>query len=292
MEKIGIVVEETVDLSQDIINKHQIAIVPAKLDWPDLEKMPGDNTFQKMRELEKRGIKSFGKTSQPSPNDYIERYRQQLKTFEKVICIPITSKLSGSYNSATLARNFLNPDEKEKVFIIDSLNGSASQGLIVLKAIDLIREGKRAEEIVKELEAFIPEVHLYLMLKDTKFLEASGRISPLVAKLLGRMGKAGIRPLLTFKKGLLKPASIKTGAKDIPTALFKQLEKKTKKLRAEGKKIRITIAHGDDSEGVQRLKEMIEKEFQNTEIASIEIIGNVIGGITGPGTLACAWCEA
>lgn len=71
MDRIGIVTEETVDLLPEAIEEHKIAIVPAILNWPELEEMPGGNTFQKMRELERRGIESFGKTSQPTPNDFL-----------------------------------------------------------------------------------------------------------------------------------------------------------------------------------------------------------------------------
>jgi len=61
--KIGLVVDEGADLPREIIEKYQIAVVPVKMEWPDIENLPGENTFQKMREAEKRGIKSFGKTS-------------------------------------------------------------------------------------------------------------------------------------------------------------------------------------------------------------------------------------
>ena len=106
MEKIGIITDEAADLLKDIIGKHQIAIVPVKLDWPEIENLPGENTFQKMRELEKRGIKSFGKTSQPSPKDFLDKYKYQLERFDKILCIILTSKLSGTYNSAIQAKKF------------------------------------------------------------------------------------------------------------------------------------------------------------------------------------------
>jgi len=290
MEKIGIVTDEAADLPRDIVEKYQIAIVPVKLDWPEIENLPGENTFQKMRELEKRGIKSFGKTSQPSPKDFLDKYKYQFERFEKIICITITSKLSGTYNSAVQAKSFLPPENQEKVFIVDSLNASSGQALIVLKTIDLIEDRKEAEEIAKELEKLVPQIHLFVILKDPKWLEASGRISHLVANLLRRMAQVGIRPLLTFKNGRLVPAGIKAGAKDIPTALFKKFETGMKKLR-EDKQIRVIITHGDDLEGAQRLEEMIKKDFQNAEVAFINIINNVVGGPTGPNTLAIAWSE-
>ncbi|GAH40074.1 unnamed protein product, partial [marine sediment metagenome] len=121
---------------------------------------------------------------------------------------------------------------------VDSLNASCGEGLSDLKAIDLIEQGKDIEEIIKELERFIPQVYLYAILEDPKWLEASGRISSTIANWFRRMQKIGVRPILGFKKGLIKPIGIKAGAKDIPTALFHQLEAKTKKLRDQSKKIR------------------------------------------------------
>ncbi len=291
MEKIGIVTEEAVDLPREIIEKYQIAIVPVKLFWPEIENLPGENTFQKMRELEKTGTKSFGKTSQPSLKDFLDKYNYQLEKFNKVICITLTSKLSGSNNSAVQAKKFLEPGKQEKVFVLDSLSASSGQALAVLKAVELIESGKEINEIVKELEEFIPQIHCYVMFKDPKWIEASGRISHLVATLMRELGKRGIRPVMTFKEGVLKPTGLKAGAKDIPTALFKQFEAETEKLRKGEKKIRVAITHGDDLEGAQRLKEMIEKESKNVEVAFLNILDNIIGSLTGPDAITLSWCE-
>jgi len=291
MEKIGLVAEATTDLPEPIIKKHKIAVVPVKLDWPELEGIPGENTFQKMRELERRGIKSFGKTSQPSPKDYLNQYKFQLERFTEIICLPITSKLSGSYNSAVMAKSFLRPEDQKRIFVVDSQSGSSGQALIVLKAADLIKKEGSAEEIVRELEEFIPKVHFFLMLDDPKWLEASGRISHLIAAFLRRLGKSGIRPLLSFKRGLLVPAGIKMGAKDIPTALFKQFQKEVQKSRTTGKKNKVAITHGDDQEGAQRLQEMIEEEFKNVEIVFVNTLGNVLAAPAGPNSMTIAWHE-
>lgn len=290
-ERIGIVTEEAVDLPREIIEKYQIAIVPVKLFWPEIENLPGENTFQKMRELEKRGTKSFGKTSQPSLKDFLDKYNYQLERFDKVICITLTSKLSGSNNSAVQAKKFLEPGKQEKVFVLDSLSASSGQALVVLKAIELIESKKEINEIVKELEEFIPKVRCYVMFEDPKWVEASGRISHLVATLMRELGKRGIRPVMTFKEGVLKPTGLKAGAKDIPTALFKQFGTDTEKLRKEEKKIRIAITHGDDLEGARRLKEMIEKEPKNVEVAFLNILDNIIGALAGPNAITLSWCQ-
>ena len=291
MEKIGIITDEAADLPKEIIEKYQIAVVPVKLDWPEIENLPGENTFQKMRELERRGIKSFGKTSQPSPKDFIDKYKYQLERFDKVICITLTSKLSGTFNSAIQGKNFLTLEDQEKVFVIDSLNVSGGQALLVLKAIDLIKIDKKIEEIVKELEKFLSQIRLFVMIENPKWLEAGGRISSLIASLLRNMAKRGIRALMTFKNGRLVPGGIKIHAKDTVMVLFNQFEKETQKLRPENKKIRMAITHGDDLESAQKLKEMVEKEFKNIEVSFINIINNIVGVLAGPNALAFAWCE-
>jgi len=290
-EKIGIVTEEAADLPQEIIEKYGISIVPVKLFWPELEGMPGSNTFQKMIELERQGIQSFGKTSQPSLKDFLDKYNSQLEKFDKVLCIALTSKLSGSHNSAVQAKKFLKPENQERVFVVDSLSASSGQAIVILKAIDLIREGNKIEEIVKDLEKFVSKVHCYVMLENPKWLENSGRISHLVAVLLGELGKRGIRPVLGFKEGVLKPSGIKSNAKDIPTALFRQFENDAKDSIKGGKRIKIVITHGDDLEGVGRLKAMIEKDVDNAEVVFINILDNIIGAITGPRTMTLSWSE-
>ena len=291
MEKIGIIIDEGADLPKEIIDKHEIGIVPVKLFWPELDTMPGENTFQKMKELERRGIKSFGKTSQPPMKDFLDKYNLQLEKFEKIICISVTSKLSGTYNSALQAKKFLPTEKQDKVFNIDSLNVSGGEALIVLKALELIKQGKNVKEIVKELEGFIPLVHLYVILEDSKWIEASGRISHLMANLMKMMAKAGIRPVLALKNGVLVPAGLKTGAKEVPIGLFKQFETDIKKLKKENQGIKAIITHGDNLEEAQKLKEMIEKVFKNTEIIFLNILNNVVGTLAGPDALALAWCE-
>ena len=291
MDRIGIITEETADLPLEIVEEHQIAMVPAILNWPEIEELSGENTFQKMRDLESQGIKSFGKTSQPSPKDFLAKYLYQIERFDNVLCITLTSRLSGSYNSAVLAKTLLAPEEQRRVFVVDSLNASCGQALVVLKAIDLINSGKELEEIVKELEESVPQVHLFAMFEDPKWLQASGRISHIVANVMRGMAKMGIRPLLTFKGGALVPAGLKTKAKDTAGVLFKQLEKDTERSRKTGGRIRMAITHGDNPEEAQRLREMAERELENIEVAFISIINDVVGSVTGPNTLSFAWCE-
>jgi len=291
MEKIGIITDEAADLPKEIIEKHRIAVVPVKLFWPEIENLPGDNTFQKMRELEKKGIQSFYKTSQPSVKDFLDKYNLQLGSFEKILCFTVTSKLSGTHNSAVQAVKFLEKNKQDKVFVIDTLNVSGGQALLILKAINLIEAGKEIEEIIKDIRGFIPKIHFYVMFKDPKWIEVSGRISHFVASLMRGMAKAGIRPVLAIKDGVIAPAGLKGGAKDIPAGLFRQFEEDIKKMKMEDKKIKAVIAHGDDLAEAERLKRMIEEKFSNVEIVFISMVNNVVGALAGPNALTLSWCD-
>ena len=290
MNKIGLVIDEGADLTPDVISKHQIAVVPLKLEWPsEVESLPGETVFHRMKEADKRGIKVFCKTSQPSPKAYLDLYKKQLEKFEKLICITVTSKLSGTYNSAIQAKSFLPEEQKNRVFLVDTLSAAAGEGLIVLKAIDLVNQDKPIEEIVKELEQLIPQTFLYVALKDPKWLEASGRISSTIANWIRKMSNVNLRPLLGMKKGVLKPISIKMGVKDIAEALFKQLESKTKKPRKQGKRIKIFISHALAPEACQKLQDLIGENMENTEIVAANLLDQIIGSIVGPGSIALAW---
>jgi len=291
MEKIGIVTDEAADLPKEIIEKYQIATVQVKLFWPEIENLPGNNTFQKMRELEKGEIKNFYKTSQPSMKDFLDKYNLQFNSFEKILCFTVTSKLSGTHNSAVQAVRFLDKSKQDKVFVIDTLNASGGQALPILKAIELIEKGKGAEDIVAELKEMVHRVHFYIMFKDPKWIEVSGRISGLVANLMRGMAKIGIRPVLAMKDGVIAPAGLKGGAKDMPAGLFKQFEEDVKKMKMEDRKIKAVITHGDDLPEAERLKKMIEEKFGNTEIVFINIVNNVVGALAGPNALTLGWCE-
>ena len=306
-KKIGLIVDEGADLTSQIIEKYQISIVPLKVIWPsEIENLSGETIFHKMREADKRGLNLFCQTSQPSPKDFLDIFKKELEKYQKIICITITSKLSGTYNSAIQAKNFLTPEDQKRIFVVDSLNACCGMGLFVLRAIDLIGTGREIEEIVKDLEDFTSKIQLRAIIEDPKWLEHSGRMSKTIASWIRKMAKIGVRPLIGVKEGMVKAVGIKTGVKNISEALFQELVVKTKKAIKEGKKIRVAIIHCLNEEGAQKLKEMIEelcsspasakasaieKELPDIEIAFVNLIDKVVGSIVGPGVVGLAWYE-
>jgi len=285
---IGIVTDELSDLTQKIIERYQIEVLPFKVIWPEGEKLKGENIYQKMQEAQNLGIKNLPKTSQASPKEYFDAYERQFKRgFEKILCITLSSKLSGAFNSALQGREMLTLDKKEKVFVLDSQNVSAGEALLVLRAIELIYSQMEIEEVLAKLKQEIPQIHAYGFLKDPKWVEWGGRVSRSQANWLRRLQKLGIRPLLGIKNGAVEKIGFRIGVKEIYEAIFKEIEARSKKVRKEGKKIRVVITHCDNLSEAKKLKERLKTI--GAEISFINLTGPVFGVHVGPGSLIAAW---
>jgi DegV family protein with EDD domain len=239
-----------------------------------------------MREADKRGIKGFPKTSQAIPKSYLEAFQKQLEKFEKVLCLTITSKVSGCYNSAIQAKEMLEDGEKERVFILDTLQAATSQTLLVLRAIELIQEQGELKEVIAELKSLIPKTHLYVILEDPKWVEAGGRVSKPQASWIRRMKKINLHPLITIKNGAVTKGGV-IFAKDMAEALFKKIVRESQKARKQGKRIRVIIGQADNPEGAEKLRKML-KEIK-AEVPFVSLASPLVCAHTGPGTLIAAW---
>jgi DegV family protein with EDD domain len=284
---IGIITENNITcLPEKIIERYQIETVDAIVDWPEGKNLPGENIYQKMREADKRGIREFPKTSQPTPKSYFDAFKKQLEKFDKVLLITVSHKLSGCYNSASQAKEMLSEKEQGRVYIFDSLQAAASQALFVLRAIELIQEQREIDEVLDELKKLIPKTHLYAIFEDPKWIEAGGRVSKGQANWIRRMKKLGLHPIVTIKDGKAVEGGI-VFAKGESEALFKKIEKESKKLKKKGIKIRVVIQHADNLKGAEKLKNLL-KEIK-AEVPFISLASPVVCAHIGPGSLLAAW---
>jgi len=283
----GIVTENNIAcLPEKVMARYQIETADAIVDWPAGENLPGENIYQKMREADKRGIKEFPKTSQAIPKYYFDAFKRQLEKFDKVLCLIISSKISGCYNSAIQAKEMLKEEEKKRVYILDTLNAAASQALLVLRAIELIQEQREIDEVIDEIKKLIPQTHLYAIFEDPKWIEAGGRVSKSQANWVRRMKRVNLHPLIWIKEGIVTKAGV-IFAKDMAEALFKKISKESQKARKQGKRTRVIIGHADNPEGAEKLRKLL-KEIK-TEVPFVSLASPVVCAHTGPGTLIVAW---
>jgi len=180
----------------------------------------------------------------------------------------------------------MSENEKQRIYILDSLQAAASQALLVLKAIELIQEQREINEVIDEVKKLIPKTHLYAILEDPKWLEAGGRVTKSQANWVRRMKKLNLHPLMVLKDGIVTKGGI-IFAKDMAEALFKKIAKESQRTRKQGKRIRVIIQHADNLEGAEKLRQSL-KEIK-AEIPFIGLASPVIASHTGPGTLIAAW---
>jgi DegV family protein with EDD domain len=283
---IGIVTEDVASILPKILERYQIELAKTKFDWPELEKIEGENIYQKIKKAYEMKIETRPRTSQAMPKDYFDAYKKQLQRFDKVLCLTITSKISGCYNSAIQAREMLSENERERVFVFDTLHGAAGQALFVLRAIELIQEQREIEEIIEELKKLILKTQTYVIFADPKGIEFIGRITKSQANWIRRMKKMGIQPVMKIKNGILTKGGM-VFAKDEPEALFKKIKKESEKDRKSGKKIRVVINHADNLEGAKKLKDLLKGI--GAEVSFISEGPPIVCAVTGPGTLIAAW---
>jgi DegV family protein with EDD domain len=275
---IGIVADEAVDLPEELIKNNDITLVRFKIELQELEKFPG-NIYEKMKAADKLGKISFVKTSQPSINDFAKAFNEKLKTYKEIICFTISSKLSGTYNSAIQAQKFLSAELRERVHVFDTLNASASEGIVVLKTINLLKNGLKAKEIIEKLSMDLKNITLRGIYENGKWLEASGRLPRFINKGAEKMG---IKPVFGIKDGKLAIVGIKR-VKEMADVLFEEFKKKIQ----PNKPIIVGITHADNEEQANKLKELLSKININLTFSSLVCIP--IGGHIGPGTLVLAW---
>lgn len=196
-------------------------------------------------------LKNKEKTSSACPGlgDWLNAFGDA----QEVFVLTITSKLSGSYNSACLARDeYLEQHPDRKVYVCDTLSTGPEMQLLAEKIAELTAEGADFDTVCKELESYSKQTNLVFMLESLKNLANNGRVSHAVAKITGILG---IRLVGKALEGVLEPLDKCRGAKKAIATLVERM----KDLGYKGGKVR--IAHCQNLEGARELAELIEAEF-------------------------------
>lgn len=268
--------DSTANLPKEYYSKYKIKMLPMQINLNDVtyndlsEDLPIEEYYQKMRE---------GATPTTAQiNEYNARtyFEELLKTGEDILHIGFSSALSGSTFTLKRVADELNETNTNKIYIVDSLNASCGEGLLVLKAYDLIKEGKTIEQVKEEIERLIPYVCSYFTVEQLKYLVRGGRVgkfSGIVGTLLNikpvlRVDENG--KLVSYKKVVTRKKSITEMANIVANKIA---DKQT-----------VLIAHAVCEEDAKNFARTL-KETLNVD-ATITDLTQVIGCHTGPGLLA------
>lgn len=274
MSRVRIVTDSTADLSEEIIKDLQIEVVPLKVifgeevyrDWIDLKPK---EFYDKLK-----ASTILPTTSQPSPGEFAEVYQNIGKDGTSIISIHISSELSGTYQSAFLAKNMI---ENIDIEVIDTKLVAMALGIIVIEAARAAKEGKSKEEILALIDNLKSKIKLIFIVDTLEYLQKGGRIGKASA-LLGSI--LNIKPICILSEGIVTPYSKMRGKTKAIEKLMDFMHEDIK----ENQPIICSFIHCDDYDSVLQLKEIIEKRF-NVKDSSVTDVGAVIGTHVGPGTV-------
>lgn len=198
--------------------------------------------------------KGKSQTSCPNFSDWLEAFGDA----DEVYCITITSGLSGSYNSACIAKQMYEENEGKRVCVIDSLSAGPELVLTIEKLEEYIARGMPFEDICKKIEAYKQKTGLAFMLESLKNFAANGRISPAVAKIAGVLGIRIVGK--ASDQGTLEPTNKCRGEEKSLSAILSHLKNSG---LSKGK---VRIAHCMNEGAAQKLKEMILSQMAQVDV--------------------------
>ena len=278
---IRILVDSTADFSLEELKARNIDMVPLNVNF-------GEESLQDIVELD---VESFyerlihgdvhPKTSLPSPAAFLEKFEAAQEAGDELICILLSGGLSGTAQSAQIAKELC---DYENIYVVDSRQATAGIRALVDLACLLIKEGKSAEEIVAELEQARDRVRLYIMVDTLEYLHKGGRLSGAV-NVVGTMLK--VKPLLTLKDGVLGMVGKGMGTKDAQRGVLKLVGEQ---LNADPRLPVYFVYSAKESNCVQ-LRALAEEKY-GISCAESHSVGAVLGTHVGPGAAAIAYLEA
>lgn len=275
MDKIKIITDCSCDLSHEVLNKFNINVVPLGVSFGEEHYTAGVDIDNKEFYAKMKESKELPKTFCPSPENFCKEYQCEE---DKIIVIALSSKLSGTYNSASLARDLYLSEHKEKdIRVIDSMTGSIGAGLLLIKAAKMISEGKDIDEIVEAIENLKEKISFYGTLETLENAIKGGRINPLAGKIIGALN---FKAIVQIKDGVVKPIDKARGESN---SIKKVANYITSSIEDTKDKI-LCLMHANCPEKAHKLLSIIEKTHKFDEVYISEV-GPVMGTYTSEGAV-------
>jgi len=281
MRKIGFVVDSTFCLSEEFVKEQNIQVVPLNIIID--EKTYRDNIDISLYEV--IDASHAGKkvtTSQPSPLLYEEAYQALLdKGYQQVICMTISSTLSGTYQSAVIgAEEF---EGKNKVFVHDSLTTTAEAELLLNVAIELADQGKTVTEILERIKEVKKTSGILMSIKDLDSLFRGGRLSKIQA-IIGNL--LHIKPIVEYWQGKTALIDKKRTDQKVFEYFIDYIEKKIEGVKG---KLKVFVTHINALERAQQLKEALMVKFPQALVKVVKEVTPVLAIHVSYGGVALGW---
>lgn len=176
MKDYVVLIDSVGDLSDDLKQKEEFVLVPLTMNIMG-EEIVADYNVETKTLLEKiKASPDCPKTACPAPGVFLSLFEEYKD--KRIYVVTVSNKLSGSYNSAKMAKEmFMDDNEDANIVVLDSLSASAGQGLICELIYKLEEEGKTFAEVCDDANRLIENIHTVFVLEDLTFLEKNGRLT-------------------------------------------------------------------------------------------------------------------
>lgn len=286
-ELFHVVTDGSCDLPVQLTKEKNITVVPFYVSFDDkhydkeIIEIGIRDFYQKMVD----NPKVYPKSSMPSVQDFVEAFRPFAQEGMPVICICITTKFSGSMQSAVTAREMVMEEYPDaRIHVIDSRINTVLQGIYVLEALRLREAGWDYEPAIQRLEELRDTGRIFFTVGDMEYLKHGGRIGK-VAGVAGSL--LGIRPVITLKQGEIFPSGIGRSRKNTTGKAIELLVSYLKEQSLSADKFSVCIGFGYDKEEALAFR---ERAYEALQAAGLDLkaeiplyqIGATISVHTGP----------
>lgn len=275
---VRLILDSTTDTPQSLQGK--VEVVPLVITFGDTEYLDGvEMGHKKFYEML---IESdvLPTTSQPAPASFAQAYERIIADGDEAVVITISSKLSGTYQSACIAAS----DYPGKIYVVDSLNAAIGAGILAEYAMGLIEQGMGAKEIAEQLLQEREKLCVIALMDTLEYLKRSGRISK-VAAVAG--GLLSIKPVITLRDGAITVLGKARGSKQGNNLMIKEIH------NAGGVDFSRPVLLGytglDNSLLLKYMEDSADLWKSSRDSLEYSCVTGAIGTHTGPGAVAVAF---
>ncbi len=280
MSKVAIVTDSTSDLPAELAAAHGIHVVPLYVTF-------GADTLRDGVDLDSKGFFARLQTdpnhphsSQPTPNDFVETYKRLHGAgADEIFAVTISPLMSGTYESATIAKGEVN----FPVHVLDSRSTSLSLGLVALAAAHAAAQGACGEDVMQVAAPIAEKAHIFFVVDTLEYLHKGGRIGA-ASKLLGTALK--LKPILQVIDGeVLALERVRTKKRALA-----RLVELVGEYTEPGRPIIMNVGDGNAPEAGDRIAEELSARYAPQKVYRSSI-GATIGTHTGPGLVGVAFYQ-
>jgi DegV family protein with EDD domain len=279
-ENTAVVLDSTADFPDAQIRFPNMRVVPLYVRF-------GEESFRDYVELDPHGFyerlrtaAELPTTSQPTPQDFMSTYNA-LSGYERIYSLHISARLSGTFQSASLAAAEVSGD---RIRLIDTESASVGIGMLAIAIQELLALGTTDEEIEALVERHRESAGILFTVDTLEFLAKGGRIGRARA-LMGSL--LNVKPILAIEAGEVVPVTRVRGR----TKAFEEFRRRFEAATTDGPGLAVGMAHAEAEDAVEQLQAIVLASRPQAEVKLVTSLGAVVGTHAGPGTVGFFWFQ-